>query len=290
MKNADTSKESLIRHEVVRLREISEGCFAVVIDNPPFNLVDSRVFSGLQSVKTFAENAANDVRVLVFESANPEFFINHVSLVVSDQPGSHGDVSEPMEILRGWPSFGHWLGSSPVVTIVNLRGRARGFGAEFAVSADMRFASKENARLCMLEVGFGALPGGGGLEWSQLLAGRARAMEFVLSSDDFDADTLERYGLVNRSIPDAELDASVYRLARRIASFNPAAVAMVKSYLTKRQPIPLPADLADTSAAAGSLLSTDAGQAIVARLIARAGGSPFGYEVELDLPKLCDMD
>jgi enoyl-CoA hydratase/carnithine racemase len=93
-----------------------------------------------------------------------------------------------------------------------------------------------------------------------------------------------------RSIPDAELDAHVHRLARRIASFNPAAVAMAKSYLTKRRPIPLPADLADTSAAAGSLLSTAAGQAVVARRIAKAGGSPFGYEVELDLPKLCDVD
>jgi enoyl-CoA hydratase/carnithine racemase len=95
---------------------------------------------------------------------------------------------------------------------------------------------------------------------------------------------------VNRSIPDAELDASVDKLARRIASFNPAGVAMAKSYLTKRQPIPLPADLAETSAAAGSLLSTDAGQAVVGRLIARAGGVPFSNEVELDLPKLCDVD
>jgi enoyl-CoA hydratase/carnithine racemase len=113
-------------------------------------------------------------------------------------------------------------------------------------------------------------------------------MEFVLSSDDFDADTAELYGLVNRSIPDAELDAYVYRLARRIASFNPAAIAMVKSYLTKRQAIPLPADLADIGAAAGSLLSTDAGQAVVGRIMAKAGGVPFDYQTELDLPKLCD--
>jgi enoyl-CoA hydratase/carnithine racemase len=269
---------------------VSTGCFTVVIDNPPFNLVDSQVFAGLQSVRSFAEDPANDVRVLIFESANPEFFVNHVGLEISDEAGPGGGVSEPMEIHQGWPAFSHWLSSSPVVTIVILRGRARGFGCEFAASADMRFASKENTRLCLLEVGFGALPGGGGLEWSQLLAGRARAMEFVLSSDDFDADTAELYGLVNRSIPDAELDAHVHRLARRIASFNPAAVAMVKSYLTKRRPIPLPADLADTGAAAGSLLSTEAGQAVVARIMSKAGGVPFDYKVELDLPKLCDAD
>src|SRR5882757_2804657 len=288
MKNTGASKESLIENEVVRLREISLGCFAVVIDNPPFNLVDSQVFAGLQAVKSFAEDSANDVRVLIFESVNSEFFLNHISLVMSDQAGSAGGVSEPMVIHQEWPAFSHWLSSSPVVTIATLRGRARGFGCEFALSADMRFASKENARIAMLEVGFGALPGGGGLEWSQLLAGRARAMEFVLSSDDVDADTAQLYGLVNRSLPDAELDAHVYRLARRIASFNPAAVATVKSYLTKRQAIPLPADLADIGAAAGSLLSTDAGQAVVGRIMAKAGGVPFDYQTELDLPKLCD--
>jgi enoyl-CoA hydratase/carnithine racemase len=115
-------------------------------------------------------------------------------------------------------------------------------------------------------------------------------MEFVLSSDDFDADTLEMYGLVNRSLPDAELDAYVDKLARRIASFNPAGVAMAKSYLTKRQPIPGPAELMETSGAAGGLMSTEAGQAAVVRLITKAGGSPFSHEVELDLPKLCDVD
>jgi enoyl-CoA hydratase/carnithine racemase len=285
MTNPGMTGESLIRNDVVRLREVSAGCFSVVIDNPPFNLVDSRVFGGLQSVRSFAEDPVNGVSVLVFESANPEFFINHVGLDISDQ-----GVSEPKVIHQEWPAFSHWLSSSPVVTIAVLRGRARGFGCEFALGTDMRFASKENARIAMLEVGFGALPGGGGLEWSQLLAGRARAMEFMLSSDDFDADTAERYGLVNRSIPDTELEDYVHRLARRIASFNPAAIATVKSYLTKRQAIPLPGELAEIGIVAGNLLSTDAGQAVVARIMTKAGGVPFDYQVELDLPRLCDAD
>jgi enoyl-CoA hydratase/carnithine racemase len=154
----------------------------------------------------------------------------------------------------------------------------------------MRFASKENTRLCVPEVGFGAIPDGGGLEWAQIQAGRARALEFILSADDFDGDTAALYGLVNRSIPDAELDDFVYRLARRIASFNPAAIALVKSFLTKRQPIPLPEDLAETSMAAMSLPMSEAGQAIIGRILAKAGGLPFDYAVELDLPRLCDPD
>jgi enoyl-CoA hydratase/carnithine racemase len=290
MKTSGTYEDSLLQNEFVRLYEVSTGCYTVVIDNPPYNLVDSQVFAGLQAVKSFAEDPATDVRVIVFKSANPEFYLNHIDLKISDHEGSVGEVSEPLDVLMGWPAFSHWLSSSPLVTIVTLRGRAWGFGCEFALAADMRFASKENTRLCLLEVGFGALPGGGGLEWSQLLAGRARAMEFVLSSDDFDADTLELYGLVNRSLPDAELDTYVDKLARRIASFNPAGVAMAKSYLTKRQPIPGPAELMETSGAAGGLMSTEAGQAAVVRLITKAGGSPFSHEVELDLPKLCDVD
>src|SRR5882757_10352023 len=135
MNTSGTSEESLLQNEVVRLYEVSTGCFTVVIDNPPYNLVDSQVFAGLQSVKSFAEDPANDVRVLVFKSANPEFFLNHVGLEISD-----GEVSEPLEILQGWPAFSHWLSSGPVVSIVALRGRARGFGCEFAASADMRFA------------------------------------------------------------------------------------------------------------------------------------------------------
>jgi enoyl-CoA hydratase/carnithine racemase len=154
----------------------------------------------------------------------------------------------------------------------------------------MRFASRETARLCLLEVGFGALPGGGGLQWAQIHAGRARAMEFVLSADEFDAGTAELYGLVNRSLPDAELNDYVYKLARRIASFNPAAIATVKKYLTKQQPIPTAEDLADISSASDRVLSSDVAQAIAGRLISKAGGFPFAYAVELNLPKLCDVE
>jgi enoyl-CoA hydratase/carnithine racemase len=295
MDNRAVAREkSLFQNNVVSFREISPGAFAVVIDNPPVNLVSQEVFAGLTAVKSFAEEAANGVRVLVFESANPEFFVSHVDLNVDLEVfnGARPDsgMSEPPDIVQQWPAFSHWLGTAPVVSFAVLRGRARGFGYEFAASMDMRFASRENTQLCLPEVGFGGFPGGGGLEWAQIHAGRARAMEFVLSSDDFDAETAERYGLVNRSIPDAELDDYVYRLARRIASFNPAAIAMVKSYLTKRQPIPRPEELIETSDAAMSLQSSDAAQVIITRIISKAGGIPFDYAAELDLPKLCDAD
>jgi enoyl-CoA hydratase/carnithine racemase len=294
MENVAASKDSLIQSEVVSLRQVSPGCFAVVIDNPPYNLIDAHVFAALLAVKAFAEDSANEVRVLVFESANPEFFVAHMDLAVDmavfDAPGSHSDLPGPEEIAKAWADLSHWLGTAPVVSIAILRGRARGVGFTLAATLDMRFASKENTLLCLPEVGFGGIPDGGGLEWAQLQAGRARAMEFVLGADDLDADTAELYGLVNRSIPDAELDDYVCKLARRIASFNPAAVAMAKSFLTKRMPIPLPDELADTSVAGMSLHSSAAAGASIARIMAKAGGMPFSRAVELELPRLCDPD
>jgi enoyl-CoA hydratase/carnithine racemase len=290
MENGAAAKESFIKNEAVRLRAISPGCFGVVIDNPPFNLIDSQVFAGLKAVKSFAEDAANDVRVLVFESANPEFFGAHLDLMGGDQGAPGQEVNEPMEIIQEWPAFSYWLGTAPVVSIAILRGRARGFAFAFAAAADMRFASKENTRLCLPEVGFGAFPGGGGIEWAQLHAGRARAMEFLLGSDDLDGATAELYGLVNRAMDDAELDEFVYRLGRRIASFTPASIAAVKSGLTKLQPIPLPEEMAGTLAVAGALQSSDAAQAVAMRIMTKAGGLPFSRAVELDLPRLCDVD
>jgi enoyl-CoA hydratase/carnithine racemase len=97
-------------------------------------------------------------------------------------------------VIENWPAFAAWLSATPVLTIVKIRGRARGIGSELAVSADLRFASIENSALCQIEVGFGLLPGGGGLEWLPRHVGRGRALEIVLGAEDFDAVTAERYG------------------------------------------------------------------------------------------------
>ncbi|MFE4424952.1 enoyl-CoA hydratase/isomerase family protein [Streptomyces sp. NPDC056817] len=112
------------------------------------------------------------------------------------------------------------LSRHPVVSIAKIRGRARGVASEFVLACDMRFASHEKAVLGQPEVGSGVIPGGGGTERLPLLVGRGRALEITLGSDDIDADTAERYGYVNRALPDDELDAFVDTLARRIASFD----------------------------------------------------------------------
>jgi enoyl-CoA hydratase/carnithine racemase len=125
------------------------------------------------------------------------------------------------------------LSKSKVVSIAKIRGCVRGVSSEFVLACDMRFASRENTRLGQPEVGVGLHPGGGGTERLPHLVGRGRALEIVLGANDCDGDTAERYGYVNRALPDAELDGFVDALARRIASFDRRALAAAKNLVNQ---------------------------------------------------------
>jgi enoyl-CoA hydratase/carnithine racemase len=121
----------------------------------------------------------------------------------------------------------------PVVSLAKIRGCVRGVSSEFVLACDMRFASRENLKLGHPELGVGLHPGGGGTERLPHLVGRGRALEIVLSANDFDGEWAERYGYVNRSLPDAELDSFVDALARRISSFDKPALAAAKNLVNE---------------------------------------------------------
>jgi enoyl-CoA hydratase/carnithine racemase len=156
------------------------------------------------------------VKVVVFQAADPDFFIAHFdtskAAEVPRTPGPTGSMP--------WIDFVLRLSSAPVVSIAKVRGRARGVGNEFVLACDMRFASRQKAIFGNPEVGVGVPPGGGALEWLPRIVGRSRALEICLSGDDFDADIAERYGLVNRTLDDGELDAFVDNIASRLASIG----------------------------------------------------------------------
>jgi enoyl-CoA hydratase/carnithine racemase len=141
-----------------------------------------------------------------------------------------------------------------VVSIAKIRGCVRGVSSEFVLACDMRFASRENTRLGQPEVGVGVHPGGGGTERLPHLVGRGRALEIVLGANDFDGDTAERYGYVNRALPDAELDGFVDALARRIASFDRRAIAAAK-HLVNQVSLPSADRLLDAITSFGTALT-----------------------------------
>jgi enoyl-CoA hydratase/carnithine racemase len=125
------------------------------------------------------------------------------------------------------------LTKAPVVSLAKIRGCVRGVSSEFVLACDMRFASRENLKLGHPELGVGLHPGGGGTERLPHLVGRGRALEIVLGANDFDGEWAERYGYVNRSLPDAELDSFVDALARRISSFDKPALAAAKNLVNE---------------------------------------------------------
>ena len=205
----------------VRVIEETSAYWRVLFDNPPFNIVDATIFEGLQDLLARMD-ASPSLRVVVFESVNPEFYLAHFDLT-----GKTGNITTAVGP-SGLPilidTFVR-LTKSPVVSIAKIRGCVRGVSSEFVLACDMRFASRENTLLGHPEVGVGVNPGGGGTERLPLLVGRGRALEIVLGANDFDGDTAERYGYVNRALPDAELDGFVDVLARRIASFDRRPIA-----------------------------------------------------------------
>lgn len=152
----------------------------------------------------------DETRVVVFDSANPDYFIAHVDLVKADQFDLTPQSTTGLPV---WPDLAIRMECAPFVTVSAIRGRARGVGSEFALATDIRFASREKAILCQPEIGFGFPPGGGGLERLSLSTGRARALEIILGACDFDADTAERYGWINRAIADDEFEAFVDKWA-----------------------------------------------------------------------------
>lgn len=219
------------------VNEILPEYWRITIDNPPINLYDPEMFAELRVLMDRMEGD-KDLKIVVFDSANPEYFVAHYDIIRGDVIPDIPGAAE----FGAWPSFVTRLANSGVVSVAAIRGRARGHGSELALACDIRFASREKAVFCQVEVGVSVVPGGGAIEWLASLTGRSRALEIIIGSEDFDADTAERYGWINRAVPDAELDDFVDSFARRVARFDKRAIELAKKLVNSRAGIPSEAD------------------------------------------------
>lgn len=209
----------------IRLERRLPTYWRVTFDMPPVNIFGPKHLPLLNDVITAIETDP-ELKVVVFDSAVEGFFITHYDFLapledsLSIPRGPTGLQALPDMLVR--------LSRAPAVSIASIRGRATGVGSELALASDMRFASREKAILSQWEVGAGLVPGGGPMARLPRLMGRGRALEVLLGADDVRGDLAERYGYVNRSLPDAELDGFVEALAMRIASFDKEAIAETK--------------------------------------------------------------
>jgi enoyl-CoA hydratase/carnithine racemase len=221
---------------------------------PPINLIGPEVVRDLVTLLN-AVSQPSPIRVVVFDSADPDFFFPHVDMTkVAEYTAEAAKAGGPGDASLGM--LFHKLTQAPVVTITKLRGRARGAGSEFALACDMRFAARENAVLSQPEVGLGVSPGAGGIQHLARLLGRGRALEVILTSQDVGAELAETYGWINRALPDSELDEFVADIAQRIAGFPADAVTAAKAAVNAIT-VPTPVDVRGDAALFQRLVRSD---------------------------------
>src|SRR6201994_2018310 len=249
----------------------------VSINHPPINLLDEVLSAEFDKLGRDLE-ADESVRVVVLQSALPDFFIAHSSL---------GRVGTASKTVSHTPSFrftqtiGERFRNMPKVTIAKIEGRARGGGSEIALAVDMCFAAIGKAIFGQPEVAVGLVPGGGSTQRLPRLVGRGRALEVLLGCDDFSAEMAERYGYINRALPEDELTPFVEKLARRIASFPAHAIAHAKAavdtgaFSSMAEGLLVEAHESDLSAA------SEVTQARVTDAL-KAGAETYAGELEMD--------
>ena len=220
---ASIDSDHSLEFETLKTRR-EGGVVFTQIAAPPMNLLGPSLVRDLVSLIERTE-AETDVRVLVFTSADPDYFIAHVDVT------RIAEYRAEAAKLVGEASLGllfRRLSMSRLVSIAQIEGRVRAAGSELVLACDLRFAARESAVFAQPEVGLGALPGAGGIQHLTRLLGRARALEVILTADDYDADMAERYGWINRALPRSTLGEFVRSLAHRIAAFPAASLVAVK--------------------------------------------------------------
>jgi enoyl-CoA hydratase/carnithine racemase len=214
----------------------SPGYCRVTFAHPPINTITATTVEELGELVGLIEQDP-DLNVVVFASANPDFYLAHYD--AEHDPSRTLALGVGPTGLHAWLDLLVRLSRAPVVSIASIRGRARGAGSEFVLACDLRFASRQNTLVGQFEVGMGVVPGGGPMARLSRCVGRGRALEILLVADDLDGPRAEQYGYVNRVVDDDRLDDEVEGIASRLARFDHEAIARTKAYVDQ---VTLPAD------------------------------------------------
>src|ERR1700722_4784103 len=272
-----SGSEGVFTTEQIRLERRLPSYWRVTFDIPPLNIFGPKEIPQLNEIITAIETDQY-VKVVVFDSAVDGFFLTHYDFLAPLEDSTR--IPPGRTGLQALPDMLARLSRAPVVSIASIRGRATGVGSELALASDMRFASREKAVLSQWEVGAALVPGGGPMARLPRLIGRGRALEVLLGADDVNGDLAQLYGYVNRSLPDAQLDAFVDALAERISSFDKQAIAETKR-LVDLNSLPEDAEIAPEWEAFAASLARPAAQERLRALFERGFHAPGDVEPRL---------
>ena len=252
---------------------ITQNIANITINNPPINILTPALYQEL--VALVEELQADDaLTVVVFKSADPDFFIAHYDVANILQFPTDGDPERSTE-LNPFHTMCERVRTMNKVSIAQIEGRVGGGGSEFAASMDMRFGVIGKTIVNQMEVPLGILPGGSGTQRLPRLVGRGRALEIILAGEDLDAETAERWGYLNRIYAADAIDAKIAALAQRIASFPASAVRLAKASVNAAD-LPIQQGLQEEAYLFARLLRTDAAQQNMSRFLEIGGQTREG--------------
>ncbi len=253
--------------------EVDQRLAVVTINNPPINIITAPLYAELDGL-TRELKADPDLSVVVFKSADPDFFLAHFDVeeilrIPIDQP------AEKNQELNAYHAMCERVRTMDKVTIAQIEGRVGGGGSEFVASMDMRFGVAGKTKINQMEIPLGILPGGTGTQRLPRLVGRGRAMEIVLAGEDLDAETAERWGYLNRIFAADKIDSWVSNLARRIAGFPVEAVRLGKASVNASE-LPLEEGLREEAYLFQRLVRNDSAQQNMQRFLEIGGQTREG--------------
>ena len=253
----------------------------VTIDNPPVNVITMALLAELEALSVMLKRDP-DLTVVVMRSADPDFFLAHFDVAAILERPTAGTAQRDAQI-KPFHSLCERFRTMNKVVIGQIEGRIGGGGSELAANFDMRFGVRGKTRVNQMEVPLGIMPGGTGTQRLPRLIGHGRAMELILSGDDMDAETAERWGYLNRIFAPNAITPYVDNLARRIASFPPTAVRVTKESVNNSEK-PWLEGLFEEAYLFEGLLRTEAAQRNMQRFLEIGGQT---HEGESRMDELC---
>ena len=261
--------------------ETSGRVATVTIDNPPANVITMELLGELNALSSQLK-ADTGLTVVIIRSADPEFFLAHFDVAaILDRPIGFKPQRDAQ--LKPFHVLCERFRTMNKIIIARIEGRVGGGGSELSASFDMRFGVRGKTKVNQMEVPLGIIPGGTGTQRMPRLLGRGRALELILSGDDLDAETAERWGYLNRIFEPDEIGPFVDKLAQRIASFSPQSVRQAKLAVNQAER-PWTEGLIEEAYLFEQLLRTDEARRNMQRFLDIGGQTREG---ELRMDELC---